>query len=411
MNVSRYIARRIAFNPEKSFSRFIMRLSIAATVISVAVMLVAIAFAGGFQRTISQKIFSFFGHVRIQDYNNVLQNSLSEELPIRKSDSVYQLANIDPSIRHIQAYATKNALLKSKESIEGILFKGVDHTYDFNNLRPFLMSGRWINFNDTTYSTDIVLSESLAQSLHLKLNDPLLIYFIQRNSETPRVRKLTVCGIFKTGIEEYDKVFALGDLRLVQRLNNWSQADIGGYEVLLMDPMKMDEVSARIFPHLPNGQVSQTIREIIPSLFDWLALQSKTILMVLLIMIIIAVLNLVTCLLILVLERTRMIGLLKALGAPGRMVQKIFLYQGGIITLTGIGSGVVLGLLLCFLQDRFGFIHLPEESYYISRAEVYITWWEVVAVMAGSFFVCMSVLFLPVMIIRRILPVRAIQFR
>jgi len=411
VNVSRYIARRIAFNPEKSFSRFIMRLSIAATVISVAVMLVAIAFAGGFQRTISQKIFSFFGHVRIQDYNNVLQNSLSEELPIRKSDSVYQLANIDPSIRHIQAYATKNALLKSKESIEGILFKGVDHTYDFNNLRPFLMSGRWINFNDTTYSTDIVLSESLAQSLHLKLNDPLLIYFIQRNSETPRVRKLTVCGIFKTGIEEYDKVFALGDLRLVQRLNNWSQADIGGYEVLLTDPMKMDEVSARIFPHLPNGQVSQTIREIIPSLFDWLALQSKTILMVLLIMIIIAVLNLVTCLLILVLERTRMIGLLKALGAPGRMVQKIFLYQGGIITLTGIGSGVVLGLLLCFLQDRFGFIRLPEESYYISRAEVYITWWEVVAVMAGSFFVCMSVLFLPVMIIRRILPVRAIQFR
>lgn len=411
LNLAAFIARRIAFNPQKSFSRFIMRLSVSATVISVAVMIIAIAFAGGFQRTISQKIYSFFGHIRIQDYNNVMQNSLSEELPIRKKDSVYRLPSVDPSIRHIQAYATRNALLKSKESIEGILFKGVDTNYDFNALRPFLVSGRWIRFNDSSYSTEINLSESIARSLHLKVNDPLLLYFIQPNGETPRVRKMTVAGIYKTGIEEYDKVFAIGDLRLVQRLNNWADDQIGGYEVLLYDPARMDEVSNRIFPHLPIGHASQTIKEIIPSLFDWLALQSKTILMVLLIMIVIAVLNLVTCLLILVLERTRMIGLLKSLGAPGRLVQRIFLYQGAFITMVGIGAGTLAGLLLCYLQDRLGIIRLPEESYYISRAEVFITGWQVMAVMAGCFVVCMLVLLLPVMIVKKIIPVKAIHFR
>ncbi|MFM2146079.1 MAG: hypothetical protein RL732_915, partial [Bacteroidota bacterium] len=254
-------------------------------------------------------------------------------------------------------------------------------------------------------------SESIARTLHLKVNDPLLLYFIQPNGETPRVRKMTVAGIYKTGIEEYDKVFAIGDLKLVQRLNNWEDSQIGGYEIFLTDPARMEEVSNRIFPYLPVGYVSQTIKEIIPSLFDWLALQSKTILMVLLIMIVIAVLNLVTCLLILVLERTRMIGLLKSLGAPGLLVQRIFLYQGAFITMVGIGAGTLAGLVLCLLQDRLGIIRLPEESYYISRAEVFITGWQVMAVMAGCFVVCMLVLLLPVMIVKKIIPVKAIQFR
>lgn len=388
-----------------------MRISITATVISVAVMIVAIAFAEGFQRTISRKLFSFFGHVRIQDYNNAMQNSLSEEIPILKNDSVYRLPSLDPAILHVQAFATKNALLKSKESIEGILLKGVDSGYGFDHLQPFLIKGRWIQFNDTSYSTEINLSESLARTLQVTVNDPLLIYFIQKEGELPRVRKLTVAGIYKTGIEEFDKVFAIGDLRLIQRLNDWTTSQIGGYELLIRNPEQMDQVSAAIFPSLPNGQVSQTIKEIIPSLFDWLALQSKTILMVLLIMIIIAVLNLVTCLLILVLERTRMIGVLKAMGTPNGTVQKIFLYQGGIITFTGIVAGTLLGLLLCYLQYQFGFIRLPEESYYIARAEVYLIPWQVMAVMGGTFIVCMLVLLLPSLLIKKVVPVKAIQFR
>lgn len=373
-------------------------------------MIITLAFASGFQQTISNKIFSFFGHVRVQDYN-ALQSSVAEEFPLAKNDSVYQLPKKHPEIRKVQAYATKNAILKTTETIEGVLFKGVENDYDFSTLQPFLVAGRWIQFPDSGYSNEINLSESLARSLKLKVNDELLILFIQPDGQSPRPRKLTVTGIFKTGIEEYDKVFALGDLQLIRRLNQWDSTQVGGYELLLNDYTKMDAVSAAITADLPWGNSSLTIREIIPSLFDWLALQNKTIYIVLLIMVVIALLNLVTCLLILVLERTRMVGLLKALGASTGTLQQIFLYQGGIITLAGIGGGTLLGLLVCWLQQRYGFIQLPEDAYYISQAAVNVIGWQVAAVVVGTFAVCMLVLLLPSLIVRKIEAVKAIQFR
>lgn len=410
VNIARFIASRIAFNPQRSFSRFIIRLSIAATIISVAVMILTLAFANGFQQTISNKIFSFFGHVRVQDYN-ALQVTIAEEIPVKKSDSVLNLVKINPSIKTVQAFATKNAILKTSETIEGVLFKGVEKEYDFNNLKSFLISGRWINFTDSGYSNEINLSEAMARQLKLKVNDPVIIFFIQPNGETPRPRKLTVAGIFKTGIEEYDKLYALGDLKLVQRLNNWSQDQVGGYELFLKDYTQMEQVSTDIIPYLPLGLTSQTIKEVFPSIFDWLGLQDQTIGIVLIIMIVIALLNLVTCLLILVLERTRMIGLLKAVGAPNYTIQKIFLYQGSIITFTGIVAGAGIGLLVSWLQQRYGFISLPEESYYISKAAVQIIWWQVGLVVLATFVICVAVLLLPTIIVSRVQPVKAIQFR
>jgi lipoprotein-releasing system permease protein len=410
VNIASFIARRIAFNPQRTFSRFIIRLSIVATVISVAVMILTLAFSSGFQETISNKVFSFFGHIRVQDYN-ALQVSIAEEIPIQKNDSVPRLMQLNPSIKKVQAFATKNAILKTSETIEGVLFKGVERDYDFSKLQGFLTAGRWINFTDSGYSSEINLSETMAKQLKLKVNDQVLIFFIQPNGEAPRPRKLTVTGIFKTGIEEYDKLFALGDLKLVQRLNNWSADQVGGYEIFLDDYNKMDEVSADIVPYLPVGLSSQTIREIFPSIFDWLGLQNQTIFIVLVIMVVIALLNLITCLLILVLERTRMVGLLKALGARDFTIQEVFLYQGTIITFTGLFFGNVIGLLVSWLQQRYGFITLPEESYYISKAAVNIVWWQIGAVNIATFVICVVVLLLPTIIVARIRPVKAIQFR
>lgn len=372
-------------------------------------MIITIAFAGGFQQTISNKIFGFFGHVRVQDYN-ALQYSVAEDLPLKKNDSVYRLPKLHPEIKKVQAYATKNAVLKTSETIEGVLFKGVEKDYAFSNLQPFLVKGRWVNFPDSGYSNEINLSESVARSLKLNVNDPVLLFFIQPDGSA-RARKMQVVGIFKTGIEEYDKIFVLGDLRLIQRLNGWSEDQVGGYELFLNDYHTMDAVSTDITNDLPWGNASLTIREIIPSLFDWLALQNKTIYIVILIMVVIALLNLVTCLLILVLERTRMVGLLKALGASTGTLQQIFLYQGSLISTAGIGGGTLLGLLICWLQQRYGFIKLPEESYYISQAAVYIEWWQVLLVIAGTFIVAMLVLLLPSLIVRKVQAVKAIQFR
>jgi lipoprotein-releasing system permease protein len=409
LNIAAFIARRIAFNQQKSFSRFVIRLSIAATVISVMVMILTLTFASGFQKTISQKVFSFWGHIRIQSYYSA-RVAIAEETPILRSDSVTRLKTIYPEIKTVQAFATKNAILKTAETIEGVLFKGVEKDYDFNNLKKFLVAGRWISFPDSGYSNEINLSAYTANLLKLQVNDQVLIYFIQPGAP-PRPRKLTVAGIYKTGIEEYDKLIAIGDLKLIQRLNDWNPDQIGGYEIFLNDYTQMNKISEEMVPYLPVGLQGNTIRDIYPSIFDWLNLQNKTIVIVLILMIVIAILNLITCLLILVLERTRMIGVLKALGARNYTIREIFLLHGTIITFTGLFFGNLLGLLIAFLQQRYGFIPLPEDAYYISQAAVNIVWWQIIAVNIGTFVVCFVVLLIPTIIVKKVQPIKAIQFR
>ncbi len=373
-------------------------------------MILTLAFASGFQQTISNKIFSFWGHIRIQNFE-ALKVSIAEETPVSKNDTILNLRKKFPKITTIQAYATKNAILKASETIEGVMFKGIEKDYDFNHINQFLVDGKWISFADSSYSNEINLSQSIARQLKLKVNDQLIVYFIQPGGAAPRPRKLKVAGIFKTGIEEYDKLIAICDLRLIQRLNDWEPNQIGGYEIFIKDYTQMDQMSEQIFENIPIRFKSSTIKEIYPNIFDWLGLQDQTIYMVIIIMVAIAILNLVTCLLILVLERTRMVGIMKALGAPNGTIQKIFLYQGAIITLAGLFFGNLLGLLISFLQDRFGFIPLPEDAYYISQAAVNIVWWQVLAVNIGTFLVCFLVLIIPTFIIKKIQPVKAIQFR
>lgn len=381
-----------------------------ATILSVAVMIVAFGVTNGFQQTISQKIFNFWGHLRVQHFQPQ-RVAVAEELPIEKNDTVVQVLQQNNNITSVNSFATKNAILKTSETIEGILFKGVESNYNFKQLQPFLQQGRWMQYPDSGYSNEIVLSASTASQLQVKLGDALLIYFIQNDGTAPRARKLSICGIYKTGIEEYDKLIALGDLRLVQRLNNWQPNQIGGYEIFIDDYKKMDAVNETIFYQLPKEWNSHTIKEVYPNIFDWLGLQNKTILLVLIIMTIVAVLNLVTCLIILVLERTRMVGVLKALGAPNKTVQGVFLYQGAFITGAGILLGNLLALLLIWLQQRYGIIKLQEEMYYISKAVIETEWWHFVVVNLGVFVVCLLVLLIPTIIVRKIQPVKAIQFR
>ncbi|GAC1448479.1 MAG: FtsX-like permease family protein [Chitinophagaceae bacterium] len=410
MNIAGFIAKRIAFSQEKSFSRFIIRLATAATVLSVAVMIVALAITNGFQYTISQKIFSFWGHIRVQHFEGGKMAS-AEESAIEKNDTVAQVLKTNAAILSVNVFATKNAILKTSETIEGVLFKGVEKDYRFSRLQQFLQQGRWIHFTDSASSNEIVLSAYTAVQLKLQVNDPVFIYFIQNDGSPPRARKLTLTGIYKTGIEEYDKFIALGDLRLIQRLNGWKPDQIGGYEIFLKDYKQTDKVNDELFNSLPAAWTSKSIKEINPNIFDWLNLKDPTIILVLVIMTIVAVLNLITCLIILVLERTRMIGLLKALGASNISIQRIFLYHGSMITITGIILGNLLALLLCWLQKKYSLVSLQEDMYYISKAEIRLEWWHFLLVDAGTFIICLFILIIPTLVIRRIQPVRAIQFR
>jgi lipoprotein-releasing system permease protein len=410
LNLASFIAWRIAFNQKRSFSRFIIRLATVATIISVAVMIITLAFTSGFQQVISNKVFSFWGHIRVQHFEPD-KVAIAEELPIHKNDTVVRVLRANKDIATVQAFATKNAILKTADALEGVLFKGVEKDYDFGNLQGFLQSGKWISFPDSGYSNGVLLSEYTANQLQLKVNDEVLVYFIQSNGASPRPRKLTISGIYRSGVEEFDKLIAFGDLRLIQRLNDWNADEIGGYELFLRDYKKMDSVSMAIFDQLPAQWNTRTTRELYPHIFDWLNLQNQTIFIVIFIMIIVAILNLVTCLIILVLERTRMVGVLKALGAPNNSIQKIFLFHGGIITGIGILLGNVAGVFLCWLQQRYGFIKLPEEMYYISTAAVNLEWWHIVVVDLLTFIVCFAVLLIPTVVVQKIQPVKAIQFR
>ncbi len=386
-------------------------MSIAATVISVAVMIITLSFVNGFQETVSGKIFSFSGHIRIQARQPMKAN-IAEDIPIIALDSLARAIRNNPAVQSIEPFATKYAILKTSDEMEGVLLKGLPKGYDFSHLQPFLESGRWPRFADSTYSREIVLSTTTAKSLQLKLSDRIFIYFI-RPDGTMRPDRLTVVGLYKTSIEEYDKTFALGDIRLIQRLNSWQPSEIGGYEVFLKDYRQMDALSYAFYEQeqFPQLWETKTVKELMPYIFDWLEIQNTNQGILITIMIIIALINLITCLIILVLERLRMVGILKALGAKDWTVQKIFLYQSGFITLTGItlGTGLALGIL--WLQMETGFVRLKEEAYYMQTAAVIIKWHQVAAVAASTLVVSFLVLLIPSLLVRRIQPVKAIRFR
>jgi lipoprotein-releasing system permease protein len=409
LNVPAFIAGRIVFNKQQSFSRFIIRLAVAATAISVAAMILTVAFTNGFQYAIAQKIFSFSGHIRVQHFEPN-RAAIAEETPMMPNDTVLRVLHANDQIQSVQPYATKNGIIRSDETMETALLKGVDRNYDFHRLDPFLQTGHWIPFADTGYSSQVNLSAAMAKELKVKANDKVIIYIIQPDGSR-RARPMTVAGIYKTGIEDFDKLIAIVDLGLIRRLNNWEKNEIGGYEISLKDYRRADTVSNLLFAQLPESWNTRTTEEIFPGIFDWLKLQDTTIAIVVIIMIIVAILNLITCLIILLLERTRMVGILKAVGSPDFSIQKIFFYQGSFITLTGILLGNFLGLVFCWLQQRYGFIRLPEDAYFISKAEVKLEWWHILVIDAGTFLVCFLILMIPTLIIRKIQPARAIIFR
>jgi lipoprotein-releasing system permease protein len=410
LNLSAYIAKNLIKGNKKAFSSFILRISVLATTISVATMIIALSFINGFQQVVAEKIFHFWGHIRIQHYEP-LKSNIAEANPIQKTKEIEDELRRTDGIKSIAPFANKSAILKSAGSIEGVLVKGIDSSYPLKKINRFLIKGKWPTLSDSIYANEIAISSYTADQLNIDQGASLLIYFIQENGEMPKTRKLTVSGIYKTGIDIYDKAYAIADLSMIQRLNDWDASTISGYEIDVEDYSQMDNIAFTTYESLPTGWNAITLKELSPEIFDWLKLQDINKAILIIVMIIIAGINLITCLLILILERTNMIAMLKAVGAKENTIQQIFIYYGSWIALRGIGWGTALGLGICYLQQYTKFIKLNEEAYYIDAAPVAINYIQVAMIAISTLILSLLILILPSIISRKINPSKALQFR
>lgn len=410
MKLASFLADRIAFNRQSSFSRFIIRISLTATTISVAVMIVTLALAEGFQQRISEKVFSFWGHVRIQE-KQPGKAIIAEEIPIKENTALLRVIKQQPGVRCLYPFATRYALLKTKGDMEGVMIKGVDRQFPPEQLASFLQAGRLPVFPNSGFSRELLISSLTSNRLQLQVSDSVLLYFM-REGAAPVVRKMSIAGIYKTGIEDYDQLFAIGDLNLIRQLNQWEPDQVGGYELLLQDPRRMEQTALQLYDLdvFPATWDAISVKEVSPQLFDWLNMQDITRNVLLGFMTAVALINLISCLLILVLERVRMIGVLKAMGATDWLVQRIFLRYGLWITLRGVALGTLVALVLLWIQDKTGFVKLDETAYYLDKVAVRVIPWQVAGVVAGTLLVSLLMLLIPSLLVKKISIVRAIRF-
>ena len=431
MNFSHFVARRIAFTNSKSFTKVIIRIAIAAVAISVATMIITSATIEGFKKEIQTKVFGFWGHIHITDTNI---NRTFEQVPISKSaDYLAELMDIGQleyqapvsyfgqelvgrykrkstvgGVQHVQAFALAPGILTTKKEFGAIVLKGVDSTYNWEYLPDFIVEGEKLKLEGEV-TENVVISTVTARQLGLEVGHKFIVSFIKDGDQTKK--RFTVSGIYNTGLEEYDKRFAMVDIRKVQEILQWTADDVTGFEVFLDEPADLDVVSEYIYTDvLPPRLYTETIRSKFPSIFEWLKLQDINGVIILVLMVIVAIINMITILLVFILERTRMIGLLKALGADNWSIRGVFLYNAGYIIFFGLLIGNMLGLGLCFLQDQFRWIKLDEANYYLSYAPVLIDWWTWFLINVVTFSVTVLFLIVPTHLISKIDPVKSLRF-
>ncbi|HOU46426.1 MAG TPA: ABC transporter permease [Chitinophagales bacterium] len=409
MNFEFFTAKRLALGDNKSFSRFIIRIAVVAIALSVAVMIVSTCMVSGFSKEIKERIFGFWGQIHITSFEN---SDSYESTPIKEGQVLVDKLRNANDVRNVAPFIIKAGILKTKTEIEGIALKGVNEEYDWNTIHNYLKKGTILSFKDSSASKEIMVSQSTAKRLNLNIGDNVIAYFIRSDLASPIGRKLKVCGIFHTGLEEYDKQYALVDIRLLRELNNWENDEVAGYEVRLKDMDKMNVFKDSIYyKYIDQKLNAETMKDINRNIFEWLDLQKVNEYLILGFMVLVAMLNMITALIILILDRTNMIGILKSLGATNKSITKIFLYNAAYIILHGLLWGNILGIGICALQHFTGFIKLNEENYYLSVAPVYFNWLGIIVINIGTLLICTFILLLPTRLISRISPMKAIRFR
>lgn len=406
MNLPLFIAKRITFASSRTFSRLIVRIAILGIMLGLAVMILSIAIVKGFKAEIREKVRGFSGDIQVLklDLNSSFENS-----PYIINATTLNTLRNNQQIAYIQPFATKPGIINANNEVEGVVMKGVDSTYNWSYIQNILSAGKVIDFKDPTASLrQIMISKYTADRMKLKVGDDFLMYFVQ---EPLRKRKFEIVGIYDLGVEEVDKMFVLGDISLIRRLNEWQANEVGGYELRVKDFHQLDQVSEQVYDDLDVSLKSYSIREIYPTIFEWLSLLDVNTQVILVLMLAVAVINMISALLIIILERTNMIGLLKALGSSNWSIRKIFLYNATYLIGYGLLLGNLLGVGFAVFQNYTHFFELDQASYYINFVPVQLDVLDIVLLNVGTLTICVLVMIIPSMLVTRISPVKAIAFQ
>ncbi len=416
MNLEYFIAKRLinAKDHKSSISAPIIKIAITAIAIGMIMMIVSVATGTGLQQKIREKVAAFNGHIVISNFDdNQSQVSLS---PISTNQDFYPKFTSVEGIQHIQAVASKAGIIRTEKAFEGIVFKGVGKEYRWENLTEYLVQGRIPNLK-SELNSEILISEYLANRLQLKLGDKCNTFFMKDSgNHMPNLRVFTIVGIYNSGFQEFDATYILGDIRHIQRINKWKPTEVGAFEVFIDDFNKIEEKGAEVYNNTQNKEDTsktldtQTIAQKYYYIFEWLKLFDFNIIVILVIMIVVSTINMVVALLVLVLERTQMVGILKSLGANNWTVRKIFLYNAAHLIIKGLLWGNIIGVGLLLVQKYTGIIKLNPENYYVNQAPVNINLWSILLLNLGTITICLLVLLIPSYIITKISPVKAIKF-
>ena len=410
MNFEFFIAKRLisAQSYKSSVSAPIIKIGVLAIAISTIVMLFAVAISVGLQQKIRDKAVAFNGHITISNFDTNL--SEGAQAPIKKNQLFYPEFKEVDGITHVQAVAQKFGIIRTETDFEGLFLKGVGIDYNWQYFKEFLIQGTLPNYSES-YSDEVLISEHLAKRLLFKLGDTFQMYFLKSDSSSPpSIRKFKIVGIFNSGFEELDQTFLIGDLNHVQRLNRWSKDQVGQFEVFIQDYEDLEAKGLEVYAETPSTLNAQTVKQKYPVIFDWIAIFDKNTYGIIAMMILVGVINMITALLVLILERTQMIGILKALGSRSWSIQKVFIYTASYLSITGLILGNTIGLLLLFIQKYLSPITLNPSVYYVSKAPVDINLWTILSLNLLTFSICVLVLIIPSYLIAKIAPVKAIKF-
>jgi lipoprotein-releasing system permease protein len=409
LNLEYFIAKRLiaAKSYKSSISSPIIKIAIAAIAIGIIMMIMAVATGVGLQDKIREKVSAFNGHIIISNFDDN-QSQVTTE-PISINQRFYPKFKNVEGISHVQAVASKAGIIRTEKAFEGIIYKGVGKDYNFANLEEYLVEGKIPNLK-SELNTEVLISEYLAKRLQLKVGDKFLTFFMKENGKLPNKRNFLITGIYNSGFQEFDATYVIGDIRHVQLINKWQPTEVGAFEVFVDDFTQLKEKGEEVYKEIPPTYNSTTIAEKYYSIFEWLKLFDFNIIVILIVMIVVATINMVVALLVLILERTQMIGILKAMGANNWNIRKIFLYNAFYLIVRGLFWGNLIALSLLFIQKYFGVIQLNPENYYVNQAPVSINLVHILLLNAGTIVVCLLVLLIPSYIITKISPVKAIKF-